>query len=135
MDARYLNAQVRQGNENISVKNNHVESTPPWISRNGVTYNYKLFSISGLYSYTAKCYADALNTRKPSVNGAVGLVPAYGIFDMNASYRISPQVKVRVNINNLLNNHYFTKRPTFYPGPGIWPSDGRSFNVSVALSI
>ncbi len=135
MDARYLEAQVRQGNENISVKNNHVESTPPWISRNGVTYRYKLWSISGLYSYTAQSYADALNTRTPSVNGAVGLVPDYGIFDVNASWRISPQVKLRVNLNNLFNKQYFTKRPTFYPGPGIWPSDGRSFNASIGISI
>ncbi|QNF35828.1 TonB-dependent receptor [Adhaeribacter swui] len=135
MHARYLDAQVRQGNENISVRNNHVESTPSWISRNGVTYNFKLFSISGLYSYTAKSYADALNTRKPSANGAVGLVPAYGIFDLNASYRVSRQVKLRVNINNLLDKQYFTKRPTFYPGPGIWPSNGRSVNASIAISI
>ncbi len=135
MDARYRKAQVKQGNENISVKNKHVESTPPWISRSGVTYSYKYWSISGLYSYTAESYADALNTRAPSATGAVGLVPAYGIVDVNGSWRITPQVKLRVNINNLFNKNYFTKRPTFYPGPGIWPSDGRSFNASIGITI
>jgi len=135
MDARYRDAQVRQGNDNISVKNNHVESTPPWISRNGVTYSYKYWSISGLYSYTAASYADALNTRAPSATGAVGLVPDYGLVDVNASWRISPQVRLRVNINNVLDKLYFTKRPTFYPGPGIWPSDGRSFNASIGIDI
>lgn len=42
---------------------------------------------------------------------------------------------VFVYINNAANKHYFTKRPTFYPGPGIWPSDGRCVNVSLGFKI
>jgi Fe(3+) dicitrate transport protein len=38
-----------------------------------------------------------------------------------------------VNINNVTNKQYFTKRPSFYPGPGIWSSDGRSLVVSVGF--
>ena len=30
---------------------------------------------------------------------------------------------------------YVDKRPLFYPGPGIWPSDGRTFNLSVGLTL
>lgn len=135
MDGQYLQAEVRQGNENISVKGNQVEAVPHLISRNGATIRYQRFSLSGLYSYTSKSYADPLNTVIPSANGAVGLVPAYGIVDLNASYRISRQINVKVNLNNVGNNHYFTKRPSFYPGPGIWSSDGRSLNVSLGIKI
>ena len=29
----------------------------------------------------------------------------------------------------------FTKGSTFYPGPGIWPSDGRGFTFTVGIKI
>jgi len=88
-----------------------------------------------LYSYTAESYADPFNTKEPSANGAVGLVPAYGLLDLNATWRISTQLTLRLSANNLLDEQYFTKRPTFYPGPGIWPSDGRSFVATVAIRL
>jgi len=133
MDARYQDAQVKVGNENRSVKGNKVESVPEWISRNGLTIRFKQFGASLLYSYTAESYADALNTVEPSTSGAVGLVPAYGLLDLNLRYRVTSNVMIRLNVNNLTDKQYFTKRPTFYPGPGIWPSDGRSINVSIGL--
>ncbi|GEO05453.1 TonB-dependent receptor [Adhaeribacter aerolatus] len=135
MEARYLQAQVRQGNENVSIKGNQVEGVPQVISRNGMTIRHQPFSLSVLYSYTAKSYADPLNTEISPANGAVGLVPAYGILDVNAAYRISRQIQLKVNLNNVFNTHYFTKRPSFYPGPGIWPSDGRSVNAAIGIKI
>lgn len=135
MDARYINASVKSGNSNVNIDGNKVESTPEIISRNGITAKCFKASISLLYSYTAKSYADALNTVKPSYNGTVGVVPAYGLLDLNTSYRFNERFMLRLNINNLLNKQYFTKRPTFYPGPGIWSSDGRSTNISVGIKI
>lgn len=134
-DARYEDAAVRVGNENRSVAGNKVESVPNWISRSGVNMRYQGFSISVLYSYTAQTYADALNTVTPSATGAVGLVPAYGLLDVNTSFRVNNTVTLRLNINNVADKRYFTKRPTFYPGPGIWPSDGRSVNLSVGVRL
>jgi len=137
MDARYTgDATVKSGNANVSVKGNKVESAPPVITRNGVTFKIWKVSLSGLYSYTGKTYADALNTAiPPPATGATGLVPSYGIFDFNSSFRITKNFDFRLNINNLANKQYFTKRPTFYPGPGVWPSEGRSFNVSVGIKL
>lgn len=135
MDSRYEDAHIRSGNENVDISGNKVESVPQWISRNGITLKYSKLSLSALYSYTAKSFADPLNTEKPSATGAVGLVPAYGLLDLNATWRVSPVVMLRFNLSNVLDNQYFTKRPTFYPGPGIWPSDGRSGNVSVGVKI
>jgi Fe(3+) dicitrate transport protein len=61
-------------------------------------------------------------------------VPAYGLLDLNTTYRYR-SVTVRFNINNLTNRQYFTKRPTLYPGAGVWPSDGRSVTLSVGVRI
>ncbi|MBL7805349.1 MAG: TonB-dependent receptor [Saprospiraceae bacterium] len=135
-NADYLGDSLRvSSRENRGIKGNRVESVPEWISRNGLNVRYKELSVSLLYSYTAESYADPFNTKEPSANGAVGLVPAYSLLDLNATWRISPQLTLRLSASNLLDEQYFTKRPTFYPGPGIWPSDGRSFVATVAIRL
>lgn len=136
MDARYKGAFVKSGNDNIDVSGNKVESTPNLISRNGMTFKFRRTSFTALYSYTAESYADALNTVVPPPStGAVGLVPSYGLLDIGSAFRVLGNVEVRVNINNITNKQYFTKRPSFYPGPGIWPSEGRNFNVSAIIRL
>ncbi len=133
MDGRYTDAQIRSGDTNIDVSGNKLESVPDVISRNGLSLKTKKASLSFLYSYVGDSYADAFNTVEPSANGAVGLVPAYGLLDINSTFLILNQITLRVNVNNVMNKQYFTKRPAFYPGPGIWSSDGRSLVVSVGL--
>ncbi|MBA4146433.1 MAG: TonB-dependent receptor [Cytophaga sp.] len=135
MKSRYENARVRAGEQTVDVSGNKVESVPGVITRNGVTLKAGIASVSVLYSYTGETFADPLNTVTPSATGAVGRVPAYGLLDINASLRVSNAVRIRFNINNATNEHYFTKRPTFYPGPGVWPSDGRSFTASIGFKI
>jgi Fe(3+) dicitrate transport protein len=135
MDGRYQDAFVRVGDNNVSVDNNKVESVPEIISRNGLNIKFRTASISFLHSYTAESYADALNTRNPSGNGSVGIVPSYGLFDINSSWQIAEHVMLRLNVNNVTDKQYFTKRPQFYPGPGVWPSDGRSLVVTIGVSI
>lgn len=134
-DAKYLGDSVRySAKENRSIKGKKVESTPQWISRNGATLKYKSLSVSLLYSYTAESFADPLNTVTPNASGTIGLVPAYGLLDLNGSCRVKNLV-FRLSLNNLTNKQYFTKRPTFYPGPGIWPSDGRSLVFTVGFKL
>ena len=133
-DAKYEDAQFRVGTENRDISGNRVESVPEWISRNGLNIKYKDLSVSFLYSYTGETFADPLNTVEPSPTGAVGLVPAYGLMDINASYRLR-NLLFRLSVNNLTDEQYFTKRPSFYPGPGIWPSDGRSVVLTVGVRI
>ncbi len=134
-NARYLGDSIRvNGKENRSIKDKKVESVPEWISRNGVNVRYKGLSVSLLYSYTAKSFADPLNTVEPTATGAVGLVPSYGLLDLNTTYRIR-KLTIRFNVNNIANKQYFTKRPTLYPGAGVWPSDGRSVSLTVGIRV
>ncbi len=135
MQARYKQAMVKLGNKNLSVDGNHVESAPDLISRNGITVRFWRISISGLYSYVTETYADALNTVVPPATGAVGVVPAYGLLDINSTCHLTKNLEFRLNINNVADKHYFTKRPSFYPGPGIWPSDGRSISCSLDVKL
>lgn len=135
LNARYISGAVRSGDTNVNIAGNQVESAPPVISRNGMSVKFQHLSITLLYSYTGASYADALNTREPAPNGSVGIVPAYGILDLNATASISKRVMIRCSLNNVMNNSYFTKRPAFYPGPGIWSSDGRSASLSIGIKI
>ena len=125
MDARYDKATIKSGSTNEDVSGNYVENVPNWISRNGCTYVYLGFRASLLYSYTGSSFADALNSIQPNASGSTGLVPAYQIVDFNFNIKLSSHIQLRCNVNNIFNEHYFVKRPQFYPGPGIWPSDGR----------
>ncbi|HOY07291.1 MAG TPA: TonB-dependent receptor, partial [Saprospiraceae bacterium] len=133
--ARYQDAAVRTGDKNTDISGNKLESVPDVITRNGLTVKYSRLNVSALYSYTAETFADPLNTVTPSANGSVGLVPAYGLLDLNASFRIYNNMRLRVSVNNVTDKQYFTKRPTFYPGPGIWPSDGRSIVATLSVKL
>ncbi len=135
MHARYTEAIVKAGTVNKSIEGNKVESAPDLTTRNGITLRYSKLSVSALYSYTAATFADPLNTVTPDANGAVGLVPSYGIMDMNAGLRISKLLEIKMSVNNLTNKQYFTKRPMFYPSPGVWSSDGRNFTATVVVRI
>lgn len=135
MDGRYISGEVKSGNSNISIKGNKIESVPNLISRNGITFQYSKLSLTALYSYTSKTFADALNTEMPNSSGSVGLVPSYGILDLNTSLKFGKHIELKASVNNILNKQYFTKRPMFYPGPGIWSSDGRSATCSVIFKI
>lgn len=135
MKATYQNARLAVGTENKDISGNEVESVPRWISRNGMNISYKTFTAALQYSYVTKTFSDPFDTETPTANGAKGIVPAYGIWDFNVSYRFENRFILRGGINNLTNNQYFTKRPLFYPGPGIWSSDGIGLVLSLGVKI
>lgn len=135
MNAEYTAGQVSTGTTNKSIAGNKVEAVPAWISRNGIDILYKGFSCTILYSYTSSSYSDALNTVNPPPSGARGFTPAYSLLDFNGSFKANSVFTIRAGVNNILDKQYFTKRPTFYPGPGIWPSDGRNSYVTLSIKI
>ncbi len=128
VNAEYINSQepsVKSGNS--------VELVPKQILRTGINFSYKDFKITYQYAYTAEQYTEATNaTFTPSA--VDGLIPAYHVMDLSLSYTYK-RVSVSTGINNLANNMYFTRRADGYPGPGIIPSDGRSFYLTLQIKI
>lgn len=135
MNAKYTTGQVSDGTTNKSIVGNKVEAVPDWNSRNGIEILYKGFSCTILSNYTSSTYSDALNTVSPPASGAKGFTPSYTVWDFNASLRTNSFFTFRAGVNNILNKQYFTKRPTFYPGPGIWPSDGRNIYITLGIKL
>jgi Fe(3+) dicitrate transport protein len=131
MNGRYTKGTVTTGTTNTDIKGRKLESVPEWISRNGVNASYNNVSASLQYSYVSKSYSDAFNTEVAPANGSKGPVPSYGLWDLNVTFRFLQNYQLKGGINNIADKQYFTKRPTFYPDPGIWPSDGRSLYITV----
>ena len=59
------------------------------------------------------------------MSGVIGEIPAYSLTDISLSYKIK-NLSFETGVNNLLDEKYFTRRATGYPGPGIIPSAPRN---------
>jgi Fe(3+) dicitrate transport protein len=121
IDARYSTGEF---------KGNFVENAPRFVERFGLTYAVAGFSATLNVSHTSESFSDAANTVY-SPDAVVGKVPSYTVLDLSASYRFLNHYSIKAGMNNLADTRYFTKRTDEYPGPGIIPSIGRTFYVSV----
>lgn len=127
----YTDATYSGDHKDANTKGKKVENAPVNIFRGGISAGYKGFLLTGQLSYVSESYSDANNTQTPSSNGQNGLIPAYTVTDLTATYKFSKNLNIKAGINNLTDERYFTRRAGGYPGPGALPADGRTFFVSV----
>ncbi|MBC7841724.1 MAG: TonB-dependent receptor [Gemmatimonadaceae bacterium] len=133
MNAKYVGGSFIASGRNVSIAGNEVESAPRWIVRSGVSASGRRADATVQVSHVSRTFADALNTVQASANGATGIVPAYTLVDVHGGVALTRLSRVTAGVSNVFDRQYFTKRPQFYPGPGVWPSDGRSIYLSLAL--
>ena len=91
-----------------------------------MAFRVKKLKLNYQYSYTAQHYTDATNSES-TANAVNGIVPAYSVMDLSASYEFKKYFSLYCGVNNLLNNSYFTRRASGYPGPGIIPAEPRNW--------
>lgn len=123
--------------EEINVEGNQVEFIPNVNLKTGVNFGYKNFLAGLQYTYLSKQYTDATNAPQDvndNQRGIEGAIPAYGIMDLSASYSFG-KFKLEAGINNLLNNYYFTRRATGYPGPGIIPAQPLTWYTTLQFKL
>jgi Fe(3+) dicitrate transport protein len=116
------------------VQGNQVEFVPKVNLKTGVKLAYKNLKGSFQFTHLTDQFSDATNARDGGISSVVGLIPAYKIMDLSLSYEFK-MFKLEGSINNVANEMYFTRRATGYPGPGILPSDGRSFYLTLQFKI
>jgi len=131
VNGSYTNAIFLQSQE-TAYDGNKVEYTPPIIFRTGLSYKSEDFKASLSYSYVQEHFSDATNADN-SASGITGTIPTYDVFDLSLSYSFG-LVRIESGINNLLDNSYFTRRATGYPGPGIIPAARRSVYFTVGIT-
>lgn len=120
--------------EIIGVKGKQVEFVPAVNLKTGLHLGYGNIKASFLYSYLSSQFSDATNSREEEVSAVTGIIPAYAVMDLSLSWQLK-KWQLEGSVNNLGNAMYFTRRATGYPGPGILPSDGRSFFLTLQLKI
>ena len=128
----WLNAQYVSSGES-AFRNKRVELTPALLARTGVDLGWKDVKMSFLLSYTDQQFTDATNSIQ-TVNAVNGIVPSYYVMDLNLGYKIW-KLNLNAGVENLTDNRYFTRRATGYPGPGIIPSSGRTFFVTIGIKV
>ena len=113
---------------------NRVENAPRYIHNFGLSWGNNNFSATVQYKMSGKIFTDSGNTVASSPNAQTGLLDGYEILDFSSEYKFYKKYNLRAGMNNLLNTEYATRRAGGYPGPGILPSEGRSFYVSVGAT-
>jgi Fe(3+) dicitrate transport protein len=137
VDATYGDFDVTTvSNGQIQIRNlegNRVENAPRKINRFGATYTLNSLSMTWQLSDIGEAFSDASNTVTANAAATVGLIPAYRVQDLSASWNFWKQHSLKAGVNNLTDARYFTRRAGGYPGPGIMPADGRTFYLTAAL--
>ncbi|WP_221409056.1 TonB-dependent receptor [Reichenbachiella versicolor] len=128
--SEYINAI--KGNE--SVEGKRVEFIPTVNLKTGLNGGYKNFKSSVQLTYLTEQFTDATNSpvlrSGDASSGLKGAIPSYYVMDLSLSYTYK-FLKLESGVNNLTDNSYFTRRATGYPGPGIIPSDGRGYYLTL----
>jgi Fe(3+) dicitrate transport protein len=114
------------------VVGNRVEFSSHFIGRWGGTYKRGPFSGTLQYSHTGDQFTDANNTLLLP-DASQGYIPVQEVMDLTVNYGFHQNYNLTVGINNLLDNRYFTRRASAYPGPGLIGADGRNMNVGITI--
>ncbi|RTY95394.1 TonB-dependent receptor domain-containing protein [Flavobacterium sp. GT3R68] len=126
-DSEYLKSDAP------NIEGNKVEFVPFYNIKTGTGIGYKNFISSVQFTYLSSQFTDANNSitdNNDNTYGVFGQIPAYYVADFSTSYKWR-KFKLEAGITNFTNNSYFTRRATGYPGPGIIPSDPRTFYTTL----
>ena len=108
-----------------------VEFVPLYNLKTGTSVGYKNFLSSVQFTYISSQLSSASSNSSNNVStGISGTIPSYYVADISCSYKWK-NWKLETGVTNFANNSYFTRRATGYPGPGIIPSDKRTFYTTL----
>ena len=119
------------------VEGNEVEFIPDVNFKTGVNFGYKNFTGSVQYTYLTEQFTDATNAAQDvddNQRGIEGTIPSYGVLDISAAYTWK-RFKLEAGLNNALDESYFTRRATGYPGPGIIPAEPLTFYTTLQIKL
>ena len=116
------------------VEGNQLELIPEYNIKSGFYFGYKNITSSFQYTFLSNQFTDASNAIKSNISGVIGEIPSYSVIDCTVYYDFK-NYRLEAGINNLLNNSYFTRRATGYPGPGIIPSPNRNYYLTFQIKI
>ncbi len=129
----FINSKYLESEE-IGIEGKSVEFVPDHNLKTGIKYGFKNLSINFQYLYMSSQFTDSSNAINGNLSGVIGEIPSYRIADLSFSYN-AKKISYEFGVNNLLNEKYFTRRATGYPGPGIIPSAPRNYYLTLEYII
>ncbi|RZJ53308.1 MAG: TonB-dependent receptor [Flavobacterium sp.] len=126
-DSQYLKSQIQ------NVEGKKVEFVPLFNIKSGTRAGWKNLLASLQITYLSEQFTDASNSPVSTQGiskGIAGPIPSYFVADFSASYKWR-KWKLEAGVTNFTDKSYFTRRATGYPGPGIIPSDPRTFYTTL----
>ena len=116
----------------VGIEGNSVEFVPKHNLKSGLRFGYKNLSLSWQTSLLSSQFTDSSNAIDGNLSGVIGQIPSYSVSDLSISLK-RKNWKIESGVNNIFDEHYFTRRATGYPGPGIIPSPPRNFYSTIQI--
>lgn len=93
------------------------------------TFGYKtsIWNTNVGYSYVSEQFADLENTKNGSANGRAGILPSYGIWNFNTSFKLANNINLFGAIRNITDKKYIASRAP----EGIFPGLGRMIELGI----
>ncbi len=133
INASLIDSEYTRSGQN-GIEGNRVEFIPNVNLKTGIRFGYKNLLSNIQYTYLSSQFTDASNAVEGNLSGVIGEIPAYNVLDFSLSYSYK-KFKLEAGINNILDEAYFTRRATGYPGPGIIPSAPRNFYTTIQFKL
>ena len=127
-----ISAEYTESDEN-GIEGNEVELVPKVNFKTGLTFSKGRFQAICQFMRVSEQFSDASNAIN-TPTAIEGIIPSYQVMDFSVSYGYKKFI-IETGINNLTDERYFTRRATGYPGPGIIPSEGRSFYLTLGVDL
>ena len=128
IESKYLKS------EEVGITENSVEFIPKHNFKTGLKFGYKDIVFNIQYSYISEQFTDSSNAIQGNLSGVIGQIPSYEVADISLSYSLK-SISFETGINNFLDESYFTRRATGYPGPGIIPSPPRNSYLTIQIKL
>lgn len=132
INAAFIRSQYTSSDQN-GIVGNDVEFIPKTNLKTGLNFKFKSLYSNIQLSYVSEQFTDATNAIASNLSGVNGVIPSYKVLDLNLVYK-TKKYSIESGINNLLNNSYFTRRASGYPGPGIIPSPRRNYYLTLEIN-
>ena len=133
INTSFINSEYVDSDKN-GIIGNRVEFIPKINLKSGIRLGYKNILTNLQFTFLSEQFTDASNAVESNLSGVIGLIPSYNVLDLSASYKYK-KLKFEFGINNMLDNKYFTRRATGYPGPGIIPSPNRNIYTTIEIRL
>ena len=133
VNVAYVHAKYGQSLE-TAYSEKWVELVPPITAKIGIKFNANKWVFSTLGTYVQKHFTDGTNASFDP-NAVAGIIPSYYVLDFGTTFELNKHFNFKGGVNNFTNNKYFTRRASAYPGPGIIPSDGINFYLTLGITL